>query len=197
MRRVLAFLLISAAASLAASCASSPPVRYYGLEPMESTEIHAKGEKMIGLGPFTFPEYLNRPQIVTRTPGAELKLAEFDRWAEPIEDAFLRTVVTNVDAQLDSVIVVRFPYGSMVQVDYRLVGRVMRFDVDQTGTAVLNVQWGAATSQGEPILDPRRSTFTARAANRDSYDSIVTALNETVEAFSRDVADALRAALEE
>lgn len=197
MRRVLAFLLISAAASLAASCASSPPVRYYGLEPMESTEIHAKGEKMIGLGPFTFPEYLNRPQIVTRTPGAELKLAEFDRWAEPIEDAFLRTVVTNVDAQLDSVIVVRFPYGSMVQVDYRLVGRVMRFDVDQTGTAVLNVQWGAATSQGEPILDPRRSTFTARAANRDSYDSIVTALNETVEAFSRDVADALRTALEE
>ena len=197
MRRLIAVLLISAAASLAASCASSPPVRYYGLESIDGTKIYDAGDKNIGLGPITFPEYLNRPQIVTRTPGAELKIAEFDRWAEPLEDAFLRTVVTNVDSLLDSAVVVRFPYGSVLRVDYRIGGRVTRFDVDETGTAVLKVQWGAATPDGQEILGVRRWTYTARAANRDSYDSIVTALNETVEAFTRDVADALRAVIEE
>lgn len=197
MPRLPVLLMMSLVAILIASCASSPPVRYYGLEPIDSTRTYAKGQKTIGLGPLAFPEYLNRPQIVTRTPGAELKLAEFDRWAEPIEDAFLRTLVTNVDALLDSAVLVRFPYSSLVKIDYRIAGRVTRFDVDETGTAVLNVQWGAKAAEGEDIVVVRRSTFTARAANRDSYDSIVIALNETVEAFSREIAEELRAALEE
>ncbi len=197
MPRLPVLLMMLLGAILNASCASSPPVRYYGLESIDSTYIQAKGQKTIGLGPFAFPEYLKRPQIVTRTPGAELKVAEFDRWAEPIEDAFLRTVVTDVDTLLDSASVVSFPYSSVIQVEYRVIGRVTRFDVDETGTAVLNVQWGAGTPEGEPLVGVRRSTFTARVANRDSYDSIVTALNETVEALSRDIADEIRAALEE
>jgi uncharacterized lipoprotein YmbA len=197
MRRVCAILLIPVIASLAASCASSPPVRYYGLEPIASAADSGSDNVHIGLGPIAFPEYLRRPQIVTRSAGAELKVAEFDRWAEPVEDAFLRTVVTDVDALLDSAVVVAFPYSMSFRIDYRILGRVMRFDVDETGTAVLNVQWAAATPDGQEILGVRRSTYTARAASRDSYDSIVTALNETVEAFSRDVADQLRVVLEE
>jgi uncharacterized lipoprotein YmbA len=162
---------------------------------METTSLTGNQDRLVGLGPILLPEYLKRPQIVTRTQSAELKLAEFDRWAEPLENAFLRTIVTNVDALLESAVVVSFAYGNPRRLDLRVFGRITRFDVDESGVAVLKVQWGVRTPEGETVVPVRRSMYTVQATDREDYDSLVTALNETVEAFSRELADSLRAAM--
>jgi uncharacterized lipoprotein YmbA len=42
----------------------------------------------IGLGPITFPKYLDRRQIATRTGPYELEFVEFDRWAEALSSVW-------------------------------------------------------------------------------------------------------------
>ena len=187
MTRLSATALITASLLLSA-CASSPPVRYYNLEALPGTQIEKQHDYSIGVGPVEFPEHLRRPQIVTRTAGSELKFAEFDRWSEPVAGAFLSVLAINLDQLLQDAIVIQFPYGPLLQLEYRMLARVSRFDTDETGEAVLSVQWGVIDTKGELLVQVRRDEFRAQAEDTDDYESIVSALNATVEEFSRTAA---------
>ena len=194
MTRKLIIVIVSLTAMLLGACASTPPSRFYALEPVSTNSDKQADAVVIGMGPFSFPEYLMRPQIVTRTSGSELKMAEFDRWAEPLDKAFLRNLAMSVDAMVNTAVIVPVPYSGLVDIDLRLLGRVLRFDVDDSGTAVLQVQWGAGKKKNV-VIKPQSATYTAKAADPEDYDSVVLALNETVTSFSRDVADVLTAAI--
>ncbi|MDH3510116.1 MAG: PqiC family protein [Gammaproteobacteria bacterium] len=178
-------------ALLLGACASSPPVQFYALDSVPRNIGQEIGGINIGLGPMTFPDYLKRPQIVTRTAGSEIKLAEFQRWAEPVDRSFSRILASNVDDMLESAIVVVFPYNMNIRVDMRVIGRVFRFDTNTAGLAVLDVQWAAGDGKGGNIVEPRRLHYEAQASDPQDYDAIVLALNETLDAFSRDMAAAL------
>jgi uncharacterized lipoprotein YmbA len=78
--------------------------------------------------------------------------------------------------------------------DLAPLGRVLRFDVDDSGTAVLQVQWGAGKKNNQ-LIGARSATYTAKATNPEDYDSVVLALNETVSSFSREIASLLTAAI--
>ena len=180
---------------LVAACATSPNTRYYHLQP-----IGAAGEdvqtRVLGLGPIGFPDYLKRPQIVTQTQGSEVVLAEFDLWAEPLENAFVRVLASNLDGLLSGTAVTEFPFaGSLVDVDYRMPCRVVRFDVDGRGAATLEVQWLATSGEGEVLVEARRTTVTAQATDPTSYASIVAAQNETLNTLSREMAALLEPAM--
>jgi uncharacterized lipoprotein YmbA len=183
--------VISCIALLLGACASSPPVQFYALDTVPRTGGNASGDITIGLGPMNFPDYLKRPQIVTRTTGSEMLIAEFQRWAEPVDRSFSRILASNVDSLLESAVVVVFPYNMNNRIDMRVIGRVFRFDTDTAGLAVLDVQWAAGDGGENTLIEPRRSHYEARAADPQDYDAIVIALNDTLDAFSRDVAAAL------
>ena len=194
MTRVrLAWLIVLAGL---AACGSSPPVDFYTLQPITgSSGVDPSGAKVVGLGPFTLPGYLDRPQLVTQLPGSEVNVDEFNRWAAPLDLAIPRVLTANVDLLLEDAVVVTFPYRSRMQSDIRVLGRIVQFDSDENGEAVLFVQWTIQDAEGETLLTPRRSRHTARASPADDPAAIVMALNETVEAFSREIADELRAYL--
>jgi len=176
---------------LLGACASSPPVQFYALDSVPSNIGIETGRVNIGLGPISFPDYLKRPQIVTRAAGSEIKIAEFHRWAEPVERSFSRVLSSNLDDMLESAVVVVFPYNINYRIDIRVVGRVFRFDTDAAGLAVLDVQWGAGDGADKIIVEPQRSRYEAKTSDSQDYNAIVIALNETLNAFSRDVATAL------
>ena len=178
------------------SCGSSPPVDYYRLQPMSGSATADPGDaKVLGIGPLQVPGYLDRPQLVTQKPGSEVQVDEFNRWAEPLDVALPRIVTANVDYLLDSVVAVAFPYSSRVRTDYRLFGRVIRFDADQSGEAVLEVQWGVQDADANTVLTPRRTRYTAQASPAKDPGAVVAALNETVDAFSRNIASEIQTLL--
>ena len=151
-----------------ASCGSSPPVDYYRLQPLSGSATAASGDaKILGIGPLQVPGYLDRPQLVTQAAGSKVIVDEFNRWAEPLDVALPRIVTANVDHLLDSIVVVAFPYSSNVRTDYRLIGRVIRFDANQSGEAVLEVQWGVQDADSNTVLTPRRTRYTAQATLRE------------------------------
>ena len=126
-----------------AACGSSPPVQYYALSTAGGVGSTAQdGAATLGLGPLRMPEYLNRTQFVTRTSGTEMQVDEFNRWAEPLSPSMHRIVAANVDRLRDDLTVIAFPYDAVIRniVDYRLHGDVVRFDADNSGRVVLEVQ---------------------------------------------------------
>lgn len=175
-----------------AGCGSSPPVQYYDLDALETGYV-AEGEKYLrmGVGPLRTPNYLSRSQIVTRGRDGRVVVDDFNRWIEPVSDSIYRVVAENLDSLLSDTVVVAFPYTHIVKFDYQLVGRISRFDADADGSVVLQVQWGVISSTDDFIIQPRRVRYVANATRAGDYPALVRAMNEVLQAFSRDVAESL------
>ncbi len=180
------------------ACASSSPVRYFSLSPIDA-EFRKDSDDavMLGLGPIRMPEYLNRSQIVTRGANAEMQVDEFSRWSEPLTTSLMRIVAADVDNLLQDVVVVVFPYETLVrdQVNYRLIGDVGRFEADYMGRILLEVQWGVADINGEVIVPMRRNRYQIQASVVGDSGAVVVAMNDALGQFSRDIATKLEAAL--
>lgn len=180
----------------ASGCGSSPMVTYYALDSGRPPAPAMESRSVLGVGPIRFPEYLKRPQIVTRSGVAGLEVDEFNRWGEPLDSAFVRTLTAELGGELDRTLVMEYPFGGgRVQADYRLLAEVLRFDVDAGGTAVLDVSWGLAREDGESLVAPRRVQYRAGGARPGDYNSVVRAMKEALAEFSRDVAGAFREAV--
>ena len=185
LRRYTAFLVVAGLAG----CGTSPPSNYYTLSPADIPySPDADGSIVLGIGPMRVPEYLERPQIVTRRGNQALKVDDFNRWAEPIGDVQYRIIASNVDALLKDVMVISYPYGRLADYHYRLVGRVDRFDMDLSGETVLQVHWGIAHADGSVAVRAQRSEYTSTGGDPDDPGSVAKAMNSCLEQFSRDIA---------
>ena len=116
-----------------ASCAVGQPTRYYTLSTViEPAERPASSQRLvIGLGPLTLPQYLDRPDIVTRVGTNQMKLGDFSQWAEPLETMLTRVIAEDLYALTGAKDVIPLPqrgdlfYNRVVQVDFT------RFDANE------------------------------------------------------------------
>jgi uncharacterized lipoprotein YmbA len=87
--------LISACVNLGPSTSSA--TRYYLLESRIDESMQTQAEIglediVVGIRPVGIPAYLDRPQLVTRLDGNELRVEEFSQWAEPLIDSISRVI---------------------------------------------------------------------------------------------------------
>lgn len=196
-RNAVLFTLVALLVTLGA-CGTSPPSRYYALESAGFESVADGPDSIVlGVGPIRVPEYLERPQIVTRRQNRELHIDDFNRWAEPVSQAQLAVLASNLDGLLENVIVLAYPYGRIADYDYRLVARVERFDMDASGSTVLNVQWSISDADGDPAVRPRRSRFATEGGDPDDPGSVAAGMSRCLTDFSREVAAAFSTMLEE
>lgn len=168
------------------------PIRFYLLRPGLNTETQIGGSKIsVGVGPVDMPPYLDRPQIVTHTAGNELDINEFNRWAEPLHDNFTRVLANDLGLLLGSDEVFVFPWGASVSPEYQVKVEVTTFIGQLGGEGLLVARWSLIGDNGVKMLLARRSQLRA-AASSGSYEALVTAMNETLTALSREIADAIR-----
>ena len=132
-------------ALLVAGCAGSPPVNLYTLSAvgLPSTDIWVPPSTpaVVAVGPVILPDYIDRPQIVTRKSAYQLELAAYDQWAAPLYDMLPRVLVEDMGLRLPADRVVAFPQIGDASFDYRIAVDVSRFDVDATGAATLAARW--------------------------------------------------------
>jgi uncharacterized lipoprotein YmbA len=181
-----------ALALLVAACATSPSPRYFRLAALaEPAAAASPAGTAVIVGPFQLADYLDRPQLVTRDGPNGVRVADYERWAEPLDANFQSVVAANVGRLLGSDQVLEFPAQAIVKAGRRVTGRLLKLDVDAAGLAVLEVQWGVLDGAGAVVLPGRVSRYEARSGGRDA-DARVAAMNATVTAFSSDVAAAVR-----
>lgn len=174
----------------------SPPSRFYMLSSIETPDAPVGNrsdadEIGILLGPFRFPEYLNRLQIVTRTSPNKIELAEFDRWAEPLGNNFIAVLKENLSVLLPNALIVEPPVAKNTNLEFQLVAAISRFDAEPGRQVVLIVRWGFLRVKDERMLMVKKSTYTTPAASSE-VEEIVRAQSLIVADFSRDIAAAVQ-----
>ena len=178
---------------LASACATtSPPMRFYLLSPIEDAAptVAAPGEALVVVGPLQLPGYLDRREVVVRQPDGRFSLREFDRWGEPLDELLANTVTANLVRLTGSPRVAAFPLPGRTSADLRIVGRVLRFDADASGLAMLELQWSILDASGEPRMPVRIDAYRAQAPDTDTA-ALVAALSDVLGQFSRQLAGEL------
>ena len=177
------------------------PTDYYLLQPLSSAMAEqgaAAGEAIVlGIGPVRMQEYLNRPQIVTRTSTSEVKLHEFHYWGEPLNTNFTAVLAQNLSALLSTDRIFIFPYRNKqtLPLQYQVLVDVIRFDGEPSVEASLLAQYYILQFQenGMKELVTRQSSFNKPLAD-DSFDTLVAAMSELVADLSRQIAGEIKAA---
>lgn len=195
-RIVPAILVLGLTAWLWACAGTSPPTRYYLLNPIALPangleEESAQSMLSIGIGPVTLPAYLDRPQIVTRRSTNQLRLADFDRWGESLQPMVTRVLRENLIALLPTENVAEFPFPSNAAFEYQITAEILRFDAVDARQAILAVRWSILRFEDRQRLHSQEAGYT-RPVDGPAYSDIVRSLNLVVEDFSRDVATVLK-----
>lgn len=178
-------------------CATpSQPARFYvltsltGAESTRTAESALTRSSAIGVGPVILPEYLQRPQIVTRSGANELRLDEFNRWAGSLEKDFSRVVAENLSQLLGTDTVITYPWTQTMPLDYQIEMEVAHFDGRLGGDVTLKVRWAVFGRKGESPLLVRMSDITEPSGG-SGYGALVAAHSRAVDRLSREIAVAL------
>ena len=181
---------------LVAACAShSPPARFYTLQALVPAEEHGSldfGEQWVGIGPIRVPDYIDRPQMVTRGEGHRIEIHEFDRWADGVVDRILLVMMENVVRLSDSKRVAPYPWPSAFRPDRRVVGEILAFEAGPNGEVMLRVRWLVHDTDSSQEGEVRYSEY-AESASPGDFDGIAAAMSRALERWSKDVASALSA----
>ncbi len=177
-------------AALVCGCATTAPSRFYTLSPVMETRVQADAASVrtgfnVGVGPVDIPDYLERPNIVTRTGGNELAVAEYDRWAGSLRQDIGRVLIENLSAVLPPGTSV-LSWKRNIPVDYRVAVETTRLDVTPGSEVVLEAQWAIFGKDRKVPLRLRTRTFTEALKNND-YDSAVSGISRVVGRLSEDI----------
>ncbi len=149
-------------ALLLASCASSPPSRFYTLDPVPPrVQLPAAG-LMLQVAAVHIPEVLQRQEMVRESAPETLHLSDRNRWGAPLAGMIQRVLEQDLAARLPASTVL--PPGSLPPAGtHVLVVDVLRFDAGPSGTVRLEGSWAQfAPGSGEPLL-PQRVQLVTRA----------------------------------
>jgi len=119
-------------------CPSTQPSKFYVLTPISFPEqqgdiLSGPHALAIGIGPIEIPDYLDRPQSVKRRSLQELDLAEFHKWAEPLNENVSHVLAENLSALLSTDRIEEYPWRSSISVDYQVIVDVLQFDGTRGG----------------------------------------------------------------
>ena len=195
------FLLQLAVISLGAmlmftlGCGRTRPAKFYTLSPLDAAGVESRSEDTkqgvaLGIGPVSFPDYLDRPQIATRNGRNALTFAEFHRWAGSLNKNFSRILAENLSILLATDRIALFPWKRATPIDYRVTINVMRFEGESGGDVTLKVRWSILGSGSETDLLIKMSTFT-ESAEGSTYEAMVAAQSRALASLSREIAEAI------
>jgi len=174
------------------ACASTPPSRFFMLSPTQdgapSTALSEKG--LIRLEPVRLPEYLNRPHIITRLGPNRLHLAEFDKWAEPLDVNVTRVLAKNLETRLKAGVIFS-PHYAADQTDVRIQVQVLRFDCGPDGSSTLVARWVASMDDdGRSTIT--RETSSTRTGTGAGYEAAAQAMSLNLDDLAADIARTLK-----
>ncbi len=178
---MLALLLATTGCSLGQR---SPAPTYYVLTP-RADSVAEPLRASVGVGPVRVAPFLQNQRIVVRGAGAQLKLLENERWAEPLDQSIQRTLLQNLQTLTDTK-VRNFPWRQRATPTYAVRIDVLDLDRLADGTARLEVIWYVENMKAGKLERSRREQFTIATADQsanalsDAYSALVLQLAQRI-----------------
>jgi uncharacterized lipoprotein YmbA len=180
--------------TVSTGCLRSDPTRFYVLTEVPRSTVATPAVEpgrgaAIGVGPISLPGYLDRLQIVTRR-GAQLDVAELDRWGEPLSEGAPRAIAAYLASLLQTDRVVVFPWPGATIIERQVVIDVTRFDGVMGGDVLLEARWRVLGQDRKELV--LRSSALREATGESGYPALVAAMNRSLGALSREIADSVK-----
>ena len=144
----------------------------------------------LGVGRILLPEFLNRPQIVTRPSANKVRMADFSQWAEPLEKGIPRVMSENLARLTGSDQVSVYPWPTQMEIDLMVEIAVIRFEGDADGEVSLVARWRLVRTDGSEVHPLQGSSYADSAGDR-SIEALVAAMSRTLASLSRDIASSI------
>jgi uncharacterized lipoprotein YmbA len=164
---------------------SRPNYQYYVLtsRPAPAATRSAPGQRTLVIEQVAIPGYLDREQIANRTSGQHLVYSTTDRWAEPLDKAFERTLTDDLAALLA-------PRGIEVRSHgehptYDLSVEVERFEQAGPQRVELRARWMLRADRD--VLDGGEARMQIAMTGIDT-NAMAAALSESIARMATEVA---------
>lgn len=169
----------AAAALLVGGCGTPAPDHFYTLAPPALAPAVPAGQARyaVSVGPVRLPQAVDRPQLMLREGGSQVRLLEKQRWAGPLPEEIARSVAASLARELpDARITTGANHGPSAG-EMQLSFDIERFEATRgDGVAVQGV-WTLRQEGAAPVS----RQFTATEAVADgSYDAIVSAYSRAL-----------------
>lgn len=170
-------------------CARTAALSYYQLVAENRTMTSNKNapELLVGLKPVRLPEYLDRPQIVTRIGENRLHVSESHRWVESLASNIAWVLAENLTALRGGKAVLVFPWSTGVKPDRQIAVELINFENEGLAAVILKARWRVYGAGGEPLTEERFSVHRYALAGPGA-EQLVIALNAALAGFSRELA---------
>ena len=197
MRRAALLLLLA----LAPACHIIPEAkpegtRFYTLElPVPSGSGESDDSLALGLGPISFPGYLDQPQLVTRVDDERIAFSPNDRWAGSLRTQFERALSLRLMSALGTDNISVFPWWHGHRIDLSVQLNVLAFEPDSTGTVRLDALWKVKSGQGQEIVRAGRVSLRepiGSGGTPAAVEALGRALDQLADAIAGDVQHAKR-----
>jgi len=136
------------------------------------------------------PEYLDRPQIATKSTPNSIQFAEFDKWAESLEKNLTSVLADNLSVMVPSDRVCVYPWQKCMMVRYQVTLDIVHFETMPDGKILLDARWNILGNDGEKLLAMKRSRLILPVKS-EGFEGIASAESHAVEALSREIALAI------
>jgi uncharacterized lipoprotein YmbA len=194
-------MTVCAGLVLLAGCSSAPATRFYTLAavaevPPASTKgpaPHATRPVTLVITDLRLPQYLDRPQIVTRGSDHRLRMTEHQQWGGNLRDDMTRVLAGNLGRQLPGDRVLAAPTHIALQPDCRIEVDVQRFEREANGSVKLAARWWITRGSDGTLLASAEASFTGAPVGEDDYEMLVGAMSAVFGDLAQAIADSIRA----
>lgn len=165
------FLLITLLYITGCFGGSSPNSIFYKISSQEvaTEERNNQIKKSIGIDSVIIPNYLNRPQIVTKdAANYELTISEFNRWGENLSGMLQRTIAEDL-AQLMPKAQVKPRVNTIENFDYLVRVEIMSFDGTFDETANLKAWWSVFDAEDNLLVRKQAKLSVALQGDYNDY----------------------------
>jgi uncharacterized lipoprotein YmbA len=179
-------------------CGTTPASKYYLLS-AEASSFPDGASPSVGVGPIEIPEYLNRNALIYSREGNRLHIANFERWAEPLDSSIGRVVRLNLASLLNTQNTQAYPWSENERPEYAVEVTVINMDANDQ-QARLIAEWHIYTPVNRETIARKISNLEydmpagpATAAEvAPAYSKLLLQLSEIIAAaISEDIAAAL------
>ena len=178
------------------SPAKTPAARYYVLNSTYGAENKAQPvtvlqDTTIGVGPITLSRVLDRPQIIMRTGENEIRVADLERWAAPLQEIVTNVLVDNLSAFLPGAEILKLPWPGTIPITYQVTMDITRFDSMPGGDVTLRARWAILGENGKKVLGNKQSVLNEPIQD-NTIAEMVSAQSRLLARLSREIAGEIK-----
>jgi uncharacterized lipoprotein YmbA len=188
---------VIAALLLGLTRCGSPPTQVFDLSSATESIPPATaplGSPLVYVDKPTVAAYFDRTQMVTRTGAHRVSLHEFEIWSDPPSDLIARALVDDLAHRFGKDRVMITPVARYARPDWRVVLDVTRFDVEETGQAVLDVRWTLLREPDDRLAVMHRNRIETPVGDVANPTERAGALRAAVAMLAGDIGDAIASA---